>query len=855
MTLRVKVTLKIVSDFHLGTGAGRGRTVDATVLRDERGTPYVPASALKGLTRWHARSIADVISALDVAAPVTPDSTEDFTPFEELFGREGGVRGRVDFGDALAVSYEGFAPLVHGHSTRDRHSGRSQDQRLYFTEDAAATTLEAELTTRPGKDLSSNAILLLLLALRRIEALGGQRRRGKGRAHVTVEVTEGMPEFLGLRLPEDQDKPGPRGAFARLYDDLTRSDPATPGDSGHGASLIGPNPELSAGPDASSSVTDTRPPFSSASGRASHTGVADNEVIANGASGNASDEPWTTRLVIAQAGRALVLGHDQGVDNVISTFDFIPGSSLRGAIAAHALQHGWKAVGAGFRDVFVREQVSFGPLYPLQEGWSSSRTVSMPSPYSFQTCKDHRGAIVQGAFPAHGVADLLAAAPPERCGKCEAPLEPLEGYLFLERTPDRYKSWRHWQPPLQTILRSAIDKNTQRGANEQLYATESIPPFTWFAGYIWGRASVIEALETIWDRRKPLKLHVGKCQTRGHGEVLVWLRRPAASSDSVYPLLYPAPSSEGHRPGASVLPEGFTITCYSDLIVLDAALRPVGRLDEHALWWLLGQAGKPPFRLESGFARTRQVSGFNGVPGVRRTTDQALAAGSVWRFAWVGTESEDQRQKTWDLLEKAHRRGLGLRRGEGFGRILLNLPWHQAGVNQLQAADDPSRAIKTPDWAVDVDAEIDQPAPVLVGPADDDRIKTSLARPMTVHPSPTRIRRHEGDESIEAALLAVRLDRDAVSRWLYQASLAAEPRALLAKLREEMDRSSTARPRKESLRQFHGLIAAVLEKGPGTREELQELLRDLSEALAERAAALRAKSGPASSPGKEAADA
>ncbi len=184
------------------------------VLRDEEGLPYLPASSLKGLARWHAEEIAGALQAAGRGGAAGTVLWSNY--LVELFGKEGGTRGRVDFGDALAVERRGFASLVHGSSTRDRRSGRSQDERLYFTEDAAATKLSAELSTRGERRLPPQAVLLLLLALRRIEAVGGRRRRGKGHTRVSVEVVEGPEEFAGLTLPAaDGD-----GRFAALFQEF-----------------------------------------------------------------------------------------------------------------------------------------------------------------------------------------------------------------------------------------------------------------------------------------------------------------------------------------------------------------------------------------------------------------------------------------------------------------------------------------------------------------------------------------------------------------------------------------------------------------------------------------------------------
>ncbi len=629
----------------------------------------------------------------------------------------------------------------------------------------------------------------------------------------------------------------------------------------------------------------------------------------------ASEPGWRTLLVFARADLPLVLGHDQGVDNIISTFDFVPGSTLRGAIATDLLGSGWRETDDRFRDIFVREGVEFGPLYPTGPGWSLGRTTSLPCPLSFQTCKDYPGVISYQRRWAHGMRDLLHPAAPRQCGKprgggqpaCQAPLTPLGGYLYLERNPPGdLRQWQHLVPRLAAVLRSATARATRRGADRQLFATESIPRGSLLAGYIWGPGWAVTELRNAWAGDDARTLHVGKCQSRGHGRLRVWLRVPGETSDPVYPFLYPEPDpvARGVQPGGGVPPAGFTITCYSDLISLDGALRPIGRLDEQALWWLLGGRGEPPFRLESGFARTRQVSGFNGKPGVPRTVDLALAAGSTWRFAWQdsaseslsrkgergasapcpdagrqgadaprspgstpsGTDSEERRKDAQRRLEAAHSRGLGLRRGEGFGRILLDLPWHSARIDQLAQPAGASGTSADLDWVADVPAPPDRAIVGFEAQTSRERRPVRAARP-----SPVRERRPElRSEPIARVLADMRPPAvpvaaiQAAARWLYQASVAADP---WRSLEDEAD-SRFGRLGKPGRDHFVGLLKAVqgeMAGRPRDREgrlslrvvaDIREILRDLSEALARRALKqATSETSPSSNEDEEADDA
>jgi hypothetical protein len=269
--------------------------------------------------------------------------------------------------------------------------------------------------------------------------------------------------------------------------------------------------------------------------------------------------------------------------------------------------------------------------------------------------------------------------------------------------------------------------------------------------------------------------------------------------------------------------------------------------------WAAGGRLPPPFRLESGFARTRQVSGFNGVPGVPRAIDLALAAGSVWRFAWDNAAPEERRKDARIRLEEAHRWGLGLRRGEGFGRILLDLPWHGARIDQLASTGDATGLSDTPEWAAVVPAEAGRPKPGIY----DLWSPRGTACVRCIDSSPLRARRRELDTGpIAEALRGLRTAPEAAARWLYQASLAADPWTLIGAVPPPPDGPS-ARAEKDGRREFRALLDALQKRMKRELPEddarpieqqvlpsdvveiLRAILLDLSEALAERAVTRR----------------
>jgi CRISPR-associated protein Csx10 len=640
MATHIEVSIDVMTDFHVGSGSGLGRTVDAVVVKDEHGLPYIPASSLKGLTRWHAEQLVKLYPSLDwIGSSGGANSPATLTG--HLFGIAGTDNGRVFFANAQYLEPGDHTPQVHGRSSRDRTSGRALEDHLFHVEDAPAGCFQTVVYS--DDELDWRAVLLLLMALRRIEALGGQRRRGKGRARVSCRVIEGHPLVHGLVLPSKD-----QGRFEHLL-----------------KSVLGDSREAAA----------------------EHSqGLKRSESLRPLDSVNPTRATGTVLLVFARARGPLTLTDAPEVGNVIGSLDFIPGSSLRGTLAWYMLRHGWETDQHPFQSMFVHEQVCFGPLYPALP-WTQKASLPFPMPRSVLTCKYTQGVWgrEKAHKDAHGVRDVIRGGGLEACGyhddhgNCEAPLVPTSGYVQVVPLG----TGLGLQPigvERNSFQRTEIDDGTLRGKDQQLYTTEAIPAGTWFAGFLWGPPALLSALLAVCPvSHDPALLHVGKSRTRGHGELEVFFRIPAEDSHQEYPLLLPQDHSPLIDPDAS---NGFTLTLYSDTIAIDSLLRPITRLDGEVLWNLLGRAGASPLTIERGYAGIRQIAGFNSVPGLPRTPDWALVAGSTWHILWQPGASASQRAEVATLLQRAVKDGVGLRRGEGFGRVIVDLPLHMVQLNQ-----------------------------------------------------------------------------------------------------------------------------------------------------------------------------
>ena len=180
-------------------------------------------------------------------------------------------------------------------------------------------------------------------------------------------------------------------------------------------------------------------------------------------------DPGTLAVTVV-ARQRLALGTGSEVSFFTGSHAFVPGSVLRGALAAAWIaEHGPPAPGsseqAWFRDVFDGP-VRYGPLQV---------PGSFVQPVSARRCKYTKNgacerAVVDAAFESGTT-----------CPECGGPTEPGKGQVTL--------------PPgvmLDRITRTSIDRKTGKAAEGELYSHGALPAGTRLEGVIYGRDPWLE---------------------------------------------------------------------------------------------------------------------------------------------------------------------------------------------------------------------------------------------------------------------------------------------------------------------------------------------------------------------------
>jgi len=197
----IDVTLTFQTSLNVGSGAQRGTLADRAMIKDDRGWPYVPASALKGRLRHAVERLAAGLGELvcDTHQDMCRDKTNACAVCR-IFGAPW-IPGRLRF-ERLTLS--GPDEIVQVLEERQRRTGQPPrtthrygvaiSRRRGVAEDALLYTTELFESGTPlafsGKlrgPLTPEEAALVVAGLRLIPAMG--RGKSGGLGWMTAEVT------------------------------------------------------------------------------------------------------------------------------------------------------------------------------------------------------------------------------------------------------------------------------------------------------------------------------------------------------------------------------------------------------------------------------------------------------------------------------------------------------------------------------------------------------------------------------------------------------------------------------------------------------------------------------------------
>ena len=229
LTEMFSVRLEMKSDWHIGTGAGIPKNIDALISKDADGFPQIPAKSIVGMWR----------DALEILTLGLDNGTEgDWSKWVEIiFGiqpnridkndlakrlRNGEktysqsilslqparisekIRNKINSFDQInQTKYKQALTFIKPEIKIDEISGTAEENMLRFAEMGRIGTIletKCELNwenfTEEQKKLAS---ALLIASTKLVDRIGGKRRRGAGRCEFTIskkEVSKEIIDFL-----------------------------------------------------------------------------------------------------------------------------------------------------------------------------------------------------------------------------------------------------------------------------------------------------------------------------------------------------------------------------------------------------------------------------------------------------------------------------------------------------------------------------------------------------------------------------------------------------------------------------------------------------------------------------------
>lgn len=384
----------------------------------------------------------------------------------------------------------------------------------------------------------------------------------------------------------------------------------------------------------------------------------------------------------------LCVAAEQAQGTLRRTLEYIPGGTLRGALAARLRAVRPDISQQDFNRLMLAPGSRFQNLYPLPPG----RDLARPLPHTARSCKLYPGFIPvrpRPGRPRHGVHDLLFpllrymlageergnTLPAQRCHnqECGLPLEPFSGFYSGSRAGDYYQV----EVNQRQVTQTAIDPHRETASPANLFTVQAIEEETLFAGYfsLGDPAEEEKFCQTICPAEATLRLGYGR--TRGMGLVQItqcYVDSPYLWEDELRERL--VKFNEKAEAMNCCIPAGhtlFALALLSDTILLDPFLRPQAGIDGSTLAREVDQT-LANSQLLAAFARTRQVYGWSSPHGLPLPADLALTAGSV--FVFQTTLSVDA-LATILAGADVEQVGIGERRAEGFGQVVVCHPFHQ----------------------------------------------------------------------------------------------------------------------------------------------------------------------------------
>jgi CRISPR-associated protein Csx10 len=388
------------------------------------------------------------------------------------------------------------------------------------------------------------------------------------------------------------------------------------------------------------------------------------------------------------------IAQKRGVGNAIETLDYIPGSTIRGALAMRYLkqygtynqsQRRWELTDSRrqeeFNQLFLSDEVRFGNAY-IGGG--------LVIPLTAMSCKYDPGFSedTDDHQETHGVFDgvlpfakyKLGGELDDRievCAECGANMERFRGYYERKMGRDALRALKATK---RVIARTAITQTLETALQGSLYTLDVLNENQELRGVVDADASAIHLLQGLIENPSD-RLRIGTAKTRALGECGLRFSGPLNqfSVESVRARL------DGFNAEVDFTSQTlFTVTLHSDTILLDEILRYKTAIELTDLCEAVAYKTQLDLSILDSFEPLQSwlsihpVTGWDVAKKRPKTDEIAITKGSV--FVWSSkagrTLTDTDMNSVAALLAEIENTGIGERRNEGFGRIRICDEFH-----------------------------------------------------------------------------------------------------------------------------------------------------------------------------------
>lgn len=185
-SMDIKYKIEFYTDWHCGSGLSSGSDLDALVVKDKNGLPFIPGKTMKGLIREALEDIKTFSgSNLDLVCILGEEANN-----EKEFDKQGSCFFKnAELEESLQKAI--IANNLQEHlfhsiaSTSIDNSGVAKEHSLRKMEVAIPCVLDGEILDIPESE-DNDYYFLFQNAIKYIKRIGQNRNRGLGRCSISI---------------------------------------------------------------------------------------------------------------------------------------------------------------------------------------------------------------------------------------------------------------------------------------------------------------------------------------------------------------------------------------------------------------------------------------------------------------------------------------------------------------------------------------------------------------------------------------------------------------------------------------------------------------------------------------------